>query len=116
MRYLIFSLQKNVPYFVKLRVTNCAGLSVVKESPPVFVDFSLPTPGVVKNGLDFQSDRLWFSDPTSVQGKATQLQFPHPQILSKAPLFKCIHHLQFNLQKIYSDIKFVDCIGILHMF
>ena len=84
---LNFYLQKNVPYFVKLRVTNCAGLSVVKESPPVFVDFSLPTPGVVKNGLDFQSDRLWFSDPTSVQGKATQLQFPHPQILCKSPLF-----------------------------
>ena len=96
MRYLIFSLQKNVPYFVKLRVTNCAGLSVVKESPPVFVDFSIPTPGVVKNGLDFQNDRLWFSDPTSVQGKATQLLFPHSQILCKAPLFINKIHQLFN--------------------
>lgn len=66
---MFFLLQRNVPYFVKLRVTNCAGLSVVKESPPVFVDYALPTPGVVKNGIDFQSDGLWFHDPTSVQGK-----------------------------------------------
>lgn len=61
--------QKNVPYFVKLRVINCAGLSVVIESPPVFVDFTLPSPGVVKNGINFQSDRLWFYDPTFCQGK-----------------------------------------------
>lgn len=58
-----------MPYFVKLRVTNCAGLSVVKQSPPILVDLTLPIPGVVKNGKDFQSDRLWFSDPNSVQGK-----------------------------------------------
>jgi hypothetical protein len=61
-------LQKNMPYFVKLRVTNCASLSVVKQSPPILVDFTLPVSGVVKNGKDFQTDRLWFPDPNTVKG------------------------------------------------
>ena len=70
----------------------------------MLVDYSVPTPGVVKNGLDFQSDRLWFSDPTSVKGKAKQLQLPHSQILCKTFLFKTFI-IQFNLQNGYGDIE-----------
>lgn len=61
-------MQKNVPYFVKLRVTNCAGGSIIVLSSPFLIDDTKPVPGVVVDGTDFQEDVLWFGDPHQVQG------------------------------------------------
>lgn len=64
----VFYFQKQTPYFVKLRVTNCAGLFVTLETTPVLFDETLPLPGQVKDGLDFTSDLLWFNDTTKIEG------------------------------------------------
>lgn len=61
-------MQKNVPYFVKLRVSNCAGGSIIVLSSPFLIDDTKPVPGVVVDGTDFQEDVLWFGDPHQVQG------------------------------------------------
>lgn len=60
--------QKQIPYFVKLRVTNCAGLFVIVQTPPVLFDETLPLAGQVKDGVDFESDLLWFNDTTKIEG------------------------------------------------
>lgn len=64
----VFYFQKQTPYFVKLRVTNCAGLFVTLETTPVLFDETLPVAGQVKDGLDFTSDLLWFNDTTKIEG------------------------------------------------
>lgn len=77
-----FYMQKNVPYFVKLRVTNCAGGSIIVLSSPFLIDDTRPVPGVVVDGTDFQEDVLWFGDPHQVQGngkKYIDIQFDQLQ-------------------------------------
>lgn len=66
-------MQKNVPYFVKLRVTNCAGGSIIVLSSPFLIDDTKPVPGVVVDGTDFQEDVLWFGDPHQVQGNGKNI-------------------------------------------
>lgn len=66
-------MQKNVPYFVKLRVTNCAGGSIIVLSSPFLIDDTKPVPGVVVDGTDFQEDVLWFGDPHQVQGNGKKI-------------------------------------------
>ena len=70
-----FFLQKQVPYFVKLRVTNCAGLFVTLETTPVLFDENLPVAGQVKDGLDFTSDLLWFNDTSKIEGMNLSVRF-----------------------------------------
>lgn len=66
-------MQKNVPYFVKLRVSNCAGGSIIVLSSPFLIDDTKPVPGVVVDGTDFQEDVLWFGDPHQVQGNGKKI-------------------------------------------
>lgn len=66
-------MQKNVPYFVKLRVSNCAGGSIIVLSSPFLIDDTKPVPGVVVDGTDFQEDVLWFGDPHQVQGNGKNI-------------------------------------------
>lgn len=66
-------MQKNVPYFVKLRVSNCAGGSIIVLSSPFLIDDTKPVPGVVVDGSDFQEDVLWFGDPHQVQGNGKKI-------------------------------------------
>lgn len=51
-----------------MRVKNCAGLSVELHSPPILIDKTVPSSGVVKDGSDFSSDVLWVNDNTNVTG------------------------------------------------
>ena len=68
--------QENIPYYVRMRVKNCAGLSVELHSPPILIDKTVPTSGVVKDGPDFQSDVLWLKDNTKVTGMASSTAGP----------------------------------------
>ena len=65
----VFLVQTNVLYFVKLRVTNCAGGSISMFSSPFLIDYTKPVPGVVVDGTDFQKDILWFGNPHQIQGR-----------------------------------------------
>ena len=65
----VFLEQTNVPYFVKLRVTNCAGGSISMFSSPFLIDYTKPVSGVVVDGTDFQEDILWFGNPHQIQGR-----------------------------------------------
>lgn len=62
-------MQQNIPYIVKFRVTNLAGLSINEESSPILYDLSTPTAGKVVDGSDFLNDRVWFSSSTTISGK-----------------------------------------------
>ena len=68
--------QENIPYYVRMRVKNCAGLSVELHSPPILIDKTVPSSGVVKDGPDFQSDILWLRDNTKVTGMASSTAVP----------------------------------------
>ena len=74
-----FSIQPNVPYFVKLRVTNSAGGSITVVSSPFLIDYTKPVPGVVVDGTDFRQDVLWFGNPHEIQGRneKNQIKFIH---------------------------------------
>ncbi|XP_062596534.1 uncharacterized protein LOC134257978, partial [Saccostrea cucullata] len=119
-QFIDLGLQINISYFVKLRVTNCAGISSTANTPPVLLDYTKPIAGVVKDGKDYQTDVLWFSDTTEVYG--TFLHFANPtlqenpcpnQIIRiKDPDWKILHHLgmlddEGEFWKIKYDEKYV---------
>eukprot|EP00058_Branchiostoma_floridae_P003027 XP_002588515.1 hypothetical protein BRAFLDRAFT_79470 [Branchiostoma floridae] len=62
------SLQSGIPYFVRLRTFNKAGLSIITESPPILLDLEDPIGGTVKDGRDFSSDVTHQSSTTTVEG------------------------------------------------
>ncbi|XP_078695732.1 uncharacterized protein LOC144924477 [Branchiostoma floridae x Branchiostoma belcheri] len=62
------SLEPGIPYFVKLRTFNKAGLSIMTESSPILLDLEDPVGGTVKDGRDFSSDITHQSSTTSVEG------------------------------------------------
>lgn len=90
-------MQKNVPYFVKLRVTNCAGGSIIVLSSPFLIDDTKPVPGVVVDGTDFQEDVLWFGDPHQVQGNG------------KKYIYYYYYFIQFNQLQANFIYKMVYC-------
>ena len=64
--YLV--LQMDVPYYVKLRVTNNARLSILEISSPILYDNSSPSAGRVVDGRDFANDVVWFGSTSTVTG------------------------------------------------
>ncbi|VDI27589.1 Hypothetical predicted protein, partial [Mytilus galloprovincialis] len=69
-------LKQNIPYIVKFRVTNLAGLSINEESSPILYDLSTPTAGKVVDGSDYLNDRVWFSSSTTITGSIIHLATP----------------------------------------
>ncbi|XP_064643635.1 uncharacterized protein LOC135497733 [Lineus longissimus] len=61
-------LKEMIPYFVKLRVYNKAGLFVETVSKPIFVDESTPTAGDVIDGHTFTDDLVWQKSTSDVNG------------------------------------------------
>ncbi|CAH1268739.1 NCAN [Branchiostoma lanceolatum] len=62
------SLEFGIPYFVRLRAFNKAGLSIMTESPPILLDLEDPVGGTVKDGRDFSSDVTHQSSITTMEG------------------------------------------------
>ncbi|XP_078616233.1 uncharacterized protein LOC144884654 [Branchiostoma floridae x Branchiostoma japonicum] len=62
------SLEPGIPYIVRLRTFNKAGLSIITESPPVLLDLEDPIGGTVKDGWDFSSDVTHQSSTTTMEG------------------------------------------------
>ena len=60
--------QRDIPYNVKFRVTNKAGLTILQTSAPVLFDASQPSVGRVVKGKDFLNDQVWFSSASKVSG------------------------------------------------
>ncbi|VDI16055.1 Hypothetical predicted protein [Mytilus galloprovincialis] len=66
--FVDLDLQNDMPYKVKLRVTNKAGHFIEDQSNSVFYDGSQPTAGRVVAGLDYRNDQVWFSSSLHVSG------------------------------------------------
>ncbi|XP_076085497.1 uncharacterized protein LOC143056293 [Mytilus galloprovincialis] len=66
--FVDLDLQNDMPYKVKLRVTNKAGHFIQDQSNSVFYDGSQPTAGRVVTGLDYRNDQVWFSSSLHVSG------------------------------------------------
>ncbi|KAI8516764.1 hypothetical protein Bbelb_053450 [Branchiostoma belcheri] len=62
------SLEPGIPYFVKLRTFNKAGLSIMTESSPILLDLQDPVGGTVKDGQEFSNDITHQSSTASVEG------------------------------------------------
>ncbi|KAI8486030.1 hypothetical protein Bbelb_361300, partial [Branchiostoma belcheri] len=62
------TLEPGIPYFVRLRAFNKAGLSIMTESPPILLDLEDPVGGTVKDGRDFSSDVTHQSSTTTMEG------------------------------------------------
>jgi len=67
--FILYFIQANIPYIVKFKVTNGAGLAIEEESTPILYDSSKPTAGKVVDGSDFLNDRVWFSSSKTITGK-----------------------------------------------
>ncbi|XP_070572595.1 uncharacterized protein [Ptychodera flava] len=75
---LDLELKVDVPYYVHLKVTNNADLSVTTVSPPVLVDLMDPVSGSVKDGDNYKTDRMYQSSTSSMQGVFIHL--PNPDV------------------------------------
>ncbi|XP_078697384.1 uncharacterized protein LOC144925295 [Branchiostoma floridae x Branchiostoma belcheri] len=62
------TLEPGIPYYVRLRAFNKAGLSIMTESPPILLDLEDPVGGTVKDGRDFSSDVTHQSSTTTMEG------------------------------------------------
>ncbi|XP_066275501.1 uncharacterized protein [Branchiostoma lanceolatum] len=62
------TLEPDIPYFVRLRTFNKAGLSIMTESPPILLDLEDPVGGTVKDGRDFSSDITHLSSTSTMEG------------------------------------------------
>ncbi|XP_077992165.1 uncharacterized protein LOC144446291 [Glandiceps talaboti] len=76
--FLDQNLQVDIPYYVHLRVSNHAGLSVTTISPPILLDLVNPVGGTVKDGHNYDSDIMYQSTTTSMEG--VFLHLPDPDI------------------------------------
>ena len=65
---ILYFIQSSIPYIVKFKVTNRAGLAIDEESTPTLYDSSKPTAGKVVDGTDFLNDRVWFSSSKTITG------------------------------------------------
>ncbi|VDI46307.1 Hypothetical predicted protein [Mytilus galloprovincialis] len=61
--------EMNIPYTVRFKVTNAAGLSIQQSSSPVLYDPSKPVSGVLVDGEDFSAEQVWFSSTNIIKGK-----------------------------------------------
>ncbi|XP_070564497.1 uncharacterized protein [Ptychodera flava] len=61
-------LEVDRPYYVLLKTTNNAGLSVTSMSMPILVDPDDPVVGVIKDGINFKADLKYQYDNSSMQG------------------------------------------------
>ncbi|XP_064646638.1 uncharacterized protein LOC135499666 isoform X2 [Lineus longissimus] len=61
-------LVESIPFFVKLRAYNKAGLFVETVSEPILLDNTKPTPGDVINGNDFVNDVVWQNSAREIHG------------------------------------------------
>uniref|UniRef100_A0ABM0M0H6 Uncharacterized protein LOC100366953 n=1 Tax=Saccoglossus kowalevskii TaxID=10224 RepID=A0ABM0M0H6_SACKO len=76
--FLDLQLQPSRPYFVHLRATNNADLSVITISPPILLDVVDPISGVVKDGDNYKVDRMYQSSTNHMEG--VFLHLPNPDI------------------------------------
>ncbi|XP_033763071.1 uncharacterized protein LOC117344449 isoform X3 [Pecten maximus] len=79
-------LKPSIPYLVKLKVTNGAGLYVTVTSSPILYDKSFATEGRVSDGLDFQNDGVWFNKKTSMTGSFLHLASPTAENCPQRPV------------------------------
>ncbi|XP_070573546.1 uncharacterized protein [Ptychodera flava] len=75
--FVDLELKPQTPYFINLRATNNAGLATTVISQPIILDFEQPTVGVVKDGIDFQTDKDYQSSTSTVEGVFLHLPNPH---------------------------------------
>lgn len=68
-------LSRDVPYIVKITITNNARLKIEDKTLPVLFDSSTPYPGKVVEGKDFKNDIVWLGTSDKVQGKSVQLLY-----------------------------------------
>ncbi|XP_076116641.1 uncharacterized protein LOC143084119 [Mytilus galloprovincialis] len=74
--FVELELKKNIPYTVRFKVTNQAGLFILQETSPVLFDVSQPSIGKVVDGKDFLNDQVWFSSSTTATGSLLHLASP----------------------------------------
>ncbi|XP_048250418.1 uncharacterized protein LOC124151537 [Haliotis rufescens] len=74
--FMDLNLQRSVPYFVRFKADNNAGLSTTVDSSPVLYDDSIPSPGHVVDGHDFTADVSWMGSANEIKG--TFLHHPIP--------------------------------------
>ena len=92
---------------MKLRVTNCAGLSVTLETTPVLFDENLPVAGQVKDGLDFTSDLLWFNDTSKIEGMNLSVRFViywYLFLKSRGQILKILNKCMHKVHKVHEDM------------
>lgn len=65
-----------VAYVVEVRATNLAGLSRSAYSEPILLDSFKALPGVVKDGLDWESDVVYQSDLSMLSGVFSHANLP----------------------------------------
>ncbi|VDI67222.1 Hypothetical predicted protein [Mytilus galloprovincialis] len=80
--FVNLNLTMNIPYTVRFKVTNAAGLSIQQSSSPVLYDPSKPVSGVLVDGEDFSAEQVWFSSTNIIKGSF--LHYPN-QVESSCP-------------------------------
>ena len=67
----------DIPYIVVVKGTNAVGLSSFVYSQPILLDSTTIMAGRVKDGLIWESDVVFQSDPTKISAIFTHAKLPH---------------------------------------
>lgn len=99
------NLESKIPYFVRMRIVNRAGLSRYITSVPIFVDMTSPLKGDVKPGLD------WIQ-PKPFQSSQSQIDAVMAIARSKSA-YECPRHQMFPFNSFRAISNFSsECVDI----